>query len=52
MNADIGTEAVQFLFWEYLFLIFGIVSLQCRIAPPIKQLRIKKDNKITFFFDS
>jgi hypothetical protein len=29
MNAEIGTEAPIFLFWEYLFRNFGILSLQC-----------------------
>jgi hypothetical protein len=30
MNVEIGTEVPIFLFWEYLFQIFGILSLQCR----------------------
>ncbi len=29
MNVEIVTEAPIFLFWEYLFQIFGILSLQC-----------------------
>jgi hypothetical protein len=31
MNVEIGTVAVQFLFWENFYQIFGIVSLQCVI---------------------
>jgi hypothetical protein len=30
MNVEIGTEAPIFLFWDYLFQILGILSLQCR----------------------
>jgi hypothetical protein len=29
MNVEMGTKALQCLFREYLFRIFGIVSLQC-----------------------
>jgi hypothetical protein len=29
MNVGIGTVPAQFLFREYLFQIFGIMSLQC-----------------------
>ncbi len=30
---EIGTEAVQFLLWEYLFQNIGNVSLQCTSWP-------------------
>jgi|LakMenEpi03Aug12_release.lakeMendotaPanAssembly.Ray.scaffolds.fasta_scaffold5356759_1 hypothetical protein len=31
MNVEIVTKAAQFLFWEYLFRIYVIVYLQCRM---------------------
>jgi hypothetical protein len=31
MNVEIGTETPIFLFWEYLFRNFGILSLQCTV---------------------
>jgi hypothetical protein len=30
MHVEIGTETPKFLFWEYLFQNFGILSLQCK----------------------
>jgi hypothetical protein len=36
MNVEIGTEAPIFLFWEYLFQIFGILSLQCGVESDSK----------------
>jgi hypothetical protein len=45
MNVGIGTAvAAQFLSWEYLFRIFGLVSLQCN---HFDQCSIKM---IKFFF--
>jgi hypothetical protein len=32
MNVEIGTETLIFLFWEYLFQNFGILSLQCMLS--------------------
>jgi hypothetical protein len=29
MNLGIGTVAAQFLSWDYLFRMLGLVSLQC-----------------------
>jgi hypothetical protein len=40
MNVGIGTVSGQFLFWEYFFRIFGIVSLQCGMENPARVVAI------------
>jgi hypothetical protein len=47
MNVEIGTEAPIFLFWEYLFQIFGILSLQCGVSP-IDSIIHRRDFKSRF----
>jgi hypothetical protein len=39
MNVEIGTETPIFLFWQYLFRNFGVLSLQCR-SPPTFQFHL------------
>jgi hypothetical protein len=46
MNVEIGNETPIFLFWEYLFRNFGILSLQCTYVSVFGQ-RI-----YTFFAES
>ncbi len=56
MNVRIGTVAVKFLFREYLFRIFGIVSLRCLctspyVEQPIFNMEITKYTYPISFFD-
>jgi hypothetical protein len=47
MDVGIGTVSGQFLFWEYLFRIFGVVSLQRGEENPARVFAIMSD-EITY----
>ncbi len=47
MNVEIETEAPIFLFWEYLFQIFSILSLQF-ILPAVNEHILERNGKIFF----
>jgi hypothetical protein len=42
INVDFGNETVQLHFWEYLFPVFGTVSLQCVRAFSLTLVLCKK----------
>jgi hypothetical protein len=50
MNVKIGTEAPIFLFWEYLFQIFGISSLQCGPLQIYQSAVIFSSQPVNYFF--
>ncbi len=48
MDVEIRTVDTQFLFWEYLFPIFGIGSLQCFNASEGIATKDIASNGVTF----
>jgi hypothetical protein len=42
MNVEIGTETPIFLFWDYLFRNFGMLSLQCGAAATLSSIEDKE----------
>ncbi len=45
MNVEIGTEVAQFPFREYLFWIYGIVSLQCMLVTPSSRKNVWREQQ-------
>jgi hypothetical protein len=44
MDVEIGTETPIFLFWDYLFRNFSILSLQCGAAATLSNTEDKNAN--------